>query len=68
MLDGVHQAWRVLYDEAFDRFGVVALWNCRRRSEPTREQALSIATALKRQGGMAAWNLAHRLEDACRAA
>lgn len=68
MIGRTHQTWRILYDEAFDRFGVVALWNCRRRPAPTREQALSIATALKRQGDMAAWNLAHRLEDACRAA
>lgn len=60
--------WRALYDEAFDRFGVVALWSYRRSDNPTPEQALSLCHTLRRQGDMSAWRLADRLSRACRAA
>jgi len=60
--------WLRLYNEAFDRFGVVALWSYRRSDAPTCGQALSLCDSLRRQGDMSAWRLADRLAEACRAA
>jgi hypothetical protein len=57
-----------LYHEAFDRFGAVALWNCRRHEHPTAGSALAIARLLRIEGNMAARRLAERIEALCRAA
>lgn len=59
--------WKILYAEAFDRFGVVALWSLTRKDDPTPEQALALCAPLRRQGDMSAWRLADRLAKACRA-
>jgi hypothetical protein len=69
-MDGetVKATWRALYDEAFDRFGVVALWSCARNASPTADDARAVARTLRRQGDMAAWRLADRLNRACDAA
>ncbi len=69
-MDGetVKPGWRAMYDEAFDRFGVQALWSCARSDQPTPDQARAIAQTLRRQGDMAAWRLADRLIRACDAA
>jgi len=66
--DTIKTGWRALYDEAFDRFGIIALWSCGRSDKPTRDEARSIASTLRRQGDMAAWRLADRLNRACDAA
>jgi len=60
--------WLRLYDEAFDRFHLQALWSCSRIENPTPGQVLSISESLRRQGDMAAWRLADRMAKACRAA
>lgn len=68
MTEPADPEWLVLYREAFERFGVTALWSCRIRPDPTPGQARAISDALKRQGDLAAWKLAHRLREACDAA
>ena len=60
--------WRRFYDEAFERFGVVALWNCAPNPGATPDEARAIARTLRRQGNMSAWRLADRLVKACDAA
>jgi hypothetical protein len=60
--------WLKLYHEAYDRFGILALWSYRRSENPTPAQALSLCGTLRRQGDMSAWRLADRLAKACHAA
>jgi len=57
-----------LYQKAFTEFGVRALWNRAPVSEPTPEDALAIARALRVEGDLAARRLAEQIEKACRAA
>ncbi len=57
-----------LYQEAFDRFGTIALWNLRRHEHPTPGDALAITRQLRVEGNMAARFLAERIEARCRAA
>lgn len=57
-----------LYARAFTQFGTAALWSRRPMAAPTLGEALVIAQALRREGGMAARRLALRIEDLCRAA
>lgn len=57
-----------LYQEAFDRFGAIALWNLRRLEHPTPEQALVITRQLRIEGNMDSRRLAERIEAMCRAA
>lgn len=57
-----------LYRRAFAEYGTQALWNKRMLDEPTREDALVIARALRIEGDREARNLAEQIEKACRAA
>ena len=57
-----------LYREAFERYGVQALWNKRLLEQPTAEDALVIARALRIEGDRDARRLAEQIEQACRAA
>jgi hypothetical protein len=57
-----------LYAEAFSRYGVQALWSRKPSRSPTIAMALVIAEALRREGDMACWGFAQRIEQACRAA
>ena len=57
-----------LYRRAFEKYGVWALWNKRLLDEPTPEDALVVARALRIEGDLAARQLAERIEQACRAA
>ena len=59
---------RALYREAFERFGVQALWSRTPSEAPTIAQALVVAQGLRNEGDMRARPLAARIEDACRAA
>ena len=61
-------AVRALYREAFERFGVQALWSRTPSADPTITQALVVAQGLRTEGDMRARPLAARIEDACRAA
>jgi hypothetical protein len=56
-----------LYRQAFEQFGVRALWNKRVLENPTPEDALVIARALRIEGDRRARRLAEQIEQACRA-
>lgn len=58
----------VLYRLAFARYGTRALWNKRRVEEPTPQDALVVARALRIEGDRAARSIAEEIESACRAA
>jgi len=57
-----------LYRQAFAEYGARALWNKRVLEEPTKEDALVVACALRVEGNRAARQLAEQIERACRAA
>ena len=57
-----------LYRRAFERYGVRALWNKRLFEEPSPEDALVVAWALRIEGDRGARQLAEQIEQACRAA
>jgi hypothetical protein len=57
-----------LYRQAFADFGTLALWNKRLLDEPTKEDALVVARALRYEGNLAARRLAEEIEQACHAA
>lgn len=57
-----------LYLRAFEEFGAAALWNKRPVADPTPEDALVIARALRREGDMRARRLAEEIEAAAHAA
>lgn len=57
-----------LYRRAFKEFGTLALWNMRSFEEPTPEDALIVARALRVEGNLRARRLAEEIEQACRAA
>lgn len=56
-----------LYRQAFVEYGTCTLWNKRVLEEPTREDALVVARALRLEGNRAARHLAEQIERACRA-
>jgi hypothetical protein len=60
--------FRSLYRQAFREYGTRALWNKRVMTEPTPEDALVVARALRIHGDLSARRLAEQLEIACRAA
>jgi hypothetical protein len=57
-----------LYRRAFKEFGTLALWNMRLIENPTPEDALIVARALRFEGNLRARRLAEEIEQACRAA
>jgi hypothetical protein len=57
-----------LYRRAFADYGTHALWNKRALENPTREDALVVARALRIEGDREARRLAEQIEQACRAA
>jgi hypothetical protein len=57
-----------LYRRAFKEFGTRALWNKRLLEDPTPEDALVIARALRIEGNLEARILAEQIEQARRAA
>lgn len=56
-----------LYQEAFQTFGTVALWNLRPRPAPTPADALALAAPLRTHGRMDGRRLAERIEALCHA-
>ena len=56
-----------LYRRAFEEYGTRALWNKRFLEEPTKEDALVVAHALRVEGNREARQLAEQIERACRA-
>lgn len=63
-----HEDFATLYRRAFAEYGTQALWNKRLLEEPTPEDALVIARALRIEGDREARKLAEQIEKACRAA
>jgi hypothetical protein len=59
---------QALYRQAFREFGAHALWNKRPLEEPTAEDALVVARALRIEGDRKARRLAEQIERVCRAA
>jgi hypothetical protein len=57
-----------LYRRAFAEYGTQALWNKRMLEEPTPDDALVIARALRIEGDREARKLAEDIEKACHAA
>ena len=57
-----------LYRRAFAEYGARALWNKRLLEEPTPDDALVVARALRVEGNREARRLAEQIEQACRAA
>ena len=57
-----------LYRQAFAAYGTRALWNKRVLENPTKEDALVVARALRVEGNRDARKLAEQIERACRAA
>jgi hypothetical protein len=57
-----------LYRRAFREYGTHALWNKRILEDPTVEDALVVARALRIEGDRGARRLAEEIEQACRAA
>jgi len=56
-----------LYRRAFAEYGTQALWNKRMLQEPTPEDALVVARALRVEDDLAARKLAEQIEKACSA-
>jgi hypothetical protein len=57
-----------LYRRAFARYAARALWNKRCLDNPTPEDALVVARALRIEGDRHARQLAEEIERVCRAA
>jgi hypothetical protein len=57
-----------LYRRAFNEYGTRCLWNSRALDQPTPEDALAVARALRIYGNRSARFSAEQLEFACRAA
>lgn len=64
----ISEDFAALYRRAFADYGTRALWNKRLLEEPTPEDALVIARALRIEGDREARKLAEQIEKACRAA
>lgn len=62
------ETFATLYRRAFAEYGTQALWNKRMLEEPTTDDALVIARALRIEGDREARKLAEQIEKACRAA
>jgi hypothetical protein len=56
-----------LYHRAFAEYRIHALWNKRELEDPTPEDALVVARALRIEGNRQARRLAEQIEQACRA-
>jgi hypothetical protein len=56
-----------LYHRAFNEYGTRALWNKNHLEDPTPDDALVIARALRIEGNLDARVLAEQIEQACRA-
>jgi hypothetical protein len=59
---------RSLYREAFQSYGLRALWSSRPIEQPTIADLLAITEGLRVEGGVGGRRLAERIVEACRAA
>jgi hypothetical protein len=59
---------RALYREAFQSYGLRALWSSRAAKEPTIADLLAITESLRVEGGVSGRRLAERIVSGCRAA
>ena len=56
-----------LYNEAFEKFRMLALWSSRPVPNPTPQDALAITRSLRVEGNLEARRLAEQIEQACHA-
>ena len=66
--DTIKSDYVSLYKRAFADYRAHALWHMRALDEPTPDDALAVARALRTEGDLAARRLAEEIEQACRAA
>jgi hypothetical protein len=59
---------RALYREAFQSYGLKALWSSRAAADPTIADLLAITESLRVEGGVSGRRLAERIVSGCRAA
>ena len=59
---------RTLYQQAFNDYGIRALWSSRPVEQPTIADLLAITESLRVEGGIPGRRLAQRIVEACRAA
>lgn len=59
---------RALYREAFQAFGLRALWSSRAADHPTIADVLAITESLRVEGGIPGRRLAEQIVSSCRAA
>jgi hypothetical protein len=64
----VQSVYVSLYNRAFADYRAHALWHMRQFDEPTEDDALAVARALRTEGDLAARRLAEQIEQACHAA
>jgi hypothetical protein len=57
-----------LYERAFKKSGMIALWSSRPVPNPTPADALAITHSLRVEGNLEARRLAEEIEQACHAA
>ena len=65
LMDPAPPELRALYDEAFRRFGPIALWSSRPVPNPTIAGLLAITGSLRVEGGIQGRRLAVQIETAC---
>jgi hypothetical protein len=61
----IHADYEALYHQAFEQFGVMALWSTRHIPHPTPEEALVMTRSLRTEGNLHARQLAEDIEQAC---
>ncbi len=61
----IQDDFATMYRRAFAEYGTHALWNKRMRQEPTPEDAIVVARALRIEGDIAARQQAEEIETAC---
>jgi len=62
----VPEDFATLYRRAFAEYGTHALWNKKMLDNPTPDDALVVARALRIEGDRTARRLAEHIEQACR--
>jgi hypothetical protein len=66
--EAIQSDYIALYKRAFAEYRSQALWNMRAFDEPSPEDALVVARALRKEGDLPARSLAEQIERACHAA
>ena len=65
--EAIQPGYISLYRQAFSEYRAHALWFMRSLEDPTPEDALAVARALRTHGDLPARRLAEQIEQACHA-